>query len=144
MTVAALADYLDYDTNQSLMKDLRRLARYVIVEVGATGEIADVFGLAEFADAAIVVVEISSTRKTDATRCIGRLDRMRTIILGAAVLPAIRGSGKVAPSANLKRPEARRPKGAPARQAPEAHEEPPQPRTVAASSVTAGPKDQRD
>jgi capsular polysaccharide biosynthesis protein/Mrp family chromosome partitioning ATPase len=144
LTAAALTDHLDYDTNQSLMKDLRRLARYVVVEVRATGEVADVFSLAEFADAAIVVVEISSTRKTDAARCVGRLDRMRTIILGAAVLPAIRGSGKAAPSVDVKRPAARRPGDAAAPPAPETLREPPQPPKVAASSVTSGSEDQRD
>ncbi len=142
LTTAALVDHLDYDTNQSLMTDLRRLARYVIIEVRATGEVADAFGLAEFADAAIVVVEISSTRKADAARCVGRLDRMRTIILGSAVLPAIHRSGTTAPGLAPKRPVARRPEGA---VTPEAtRQEPPQPRKVAASSAAPRPGDQHD
>jgi hypothetical protein len=124
------------------MTDLRRLARYVIIEVRATGEVADAFGLAEFADAAIVVVEISSTRKTDAARCAGRLDRMRTIILGSAVIPAIRRSVTPPPIAAPKRPVARRPESGVTPEA--AREEPRRPRKVAASSAMPGPGDQHD
>jgi capsular polysaccharide biosynthesis protein/Mrp family chromosome partitioning ATPase len=142
LTTAALVDHLDYDTNQTLMTDLRRLARYVIIEVRATGEVADAFGLAEFADAAIVVVEISSTRKTDAARCVGRLDRMRTIILGSAVIPAIRRSITPPPIAAPKRPVVRRPESGVTPEA--AREEPRRPRKVAASSATPGPGDQHD
>jgi succinoglycan biosynthesis transport protein ExoP len=143
-TPAALADHLEYDTNQGLMADLRRLARYVIVEVRADGEVPDAFGLAEFADVAIVAVEISSTRKADVAGCVARLDRMRTLILGAAVLPAIRRPAKAAPGAAPKLPPARRPGAAAAPRAPlAAREEPSQPREVAASA-TPGPSDQHD
>jgi capsular polysaccharide biosynthesis protein/Mrp family chromosome partitioning ATPase len=142
---AALLEHLDYDTNQGLMKDLRRLARYVIIEVRATGEVADAFGLAEFADAAIVVVEISSTRKRDAARCVGRLDRMRTIILGGAVLPAIARPGKARPGPAAERPWLRDPHAAATSRGPRsAREEPSQRREVAASTATPGPRDQHD
>jgi capsular polysaccharide biosynthesis protein/Mrp family chromosome partitioning ATPase len=147
---AALVDHLDYDINQSLMTDLRRLARYVIVDVQATGRASDAFGLVEFADAAIVVVEISVTRKSDAAGCVGRLDRMRTITLGSAVLPAIRRPGKAGKSKAGKstapvRPPTGSADGAAAPQAPPtAHEEPPRSRKVVASSATPGPSDQRD
>lgn len=96
-TTSALAEQFGYDINQGLMTDLRRLARYVILEVRAAGEGAETFGLAEFADTALVVVEVSSSSKSDVANCLARLDRMRTGVMGTAVLPAVRRVGKTRP-----------------------------------------------
>lgn len=90
LKTASLVDKLDYDANERLMADLRRAARYVILAVPAAGEVTDTFGLTEFADAAIVVAEVPGARRADAANCLARLNRMRTIILGCAVLPPIR------------------------------------------------------
>jgi capsular polysaccharide biosynthesis protein/Mrp family chromosome partitioning ATPase len=145
---AALVDHLDYDINKSLMTDLRRLARYVIVEIQATGLASDAFGLVEFADAAVVVVETSVTRKTEAAACVGRLERLRTITLGGAVMPAVgkpgkagqdqAGQDKAGKSAGPGRALARDPDGAASPKPP-----PPSPK-VAAASAPPGPGDQRD
>ncbi len=140
-TTAALMDHLDYDANQNLMKDLRRLARYVIIELPATGEVVDTFALAEFADTVIVVVETSSTRKTDAARCVARLDRMRAVILGSAVLPRIRRPDKAVPA-----PEGfaeRDPAGlaTSVTRRPARDERRPAPREVATSSAMPGSMD---
>lgn len=90
INTAALASGFDYDTSRRVVGQLRNDARYVVIEGQAAGEGADTFTLAEFADAAVVVTELGTTKKDEAAECIGRLDRMRTTILGAAVMPAIR------------------------------------------------------
>ena len=77
-----------------VVADLRQDARFVIIEANAVGDEAETFTLAEFADAAIVAIEESSTRRGDAEDCLNRLDRLGTIALGAAVIPA---SGRAGP-----------------------------------------------
>jgi capsular polysaccharide biosynthesis protein/MinD-like ATPase involved in chromosome partitioning or flagellar assembly len=136
----ALVDHLDYDANENLMKDLRRLARYVVIEVPAAGEAVDTFALAEFADAAIVVVETSRTRKADTARCVARLDRMRTVILGSAVLPPTRRPGKDVPAPE-RFPERGLPGAATSVTRKPARDKPPEPREVAASSAMPGSMD---
>jgi capsular polysaccharide biosynthesis protein len=89
-TDTSLAEYhLQHDTAKALTSQLRRDARYVIIETQATEDGADTFALAEFADAALLTIEADHTRRDEATRCIRRLHRMRTPLLGAAVLPQI-------------------------------------------------------
>lgn len=84
---AALAE-LDYGDSQRLVADLRRVVKYVIIVAQAAGTGLDAFALAEFSDAALVVAETSGTRKGDVASCVARLDRLRTPVLGAAVLSA--------------------------------------------------------
>ena len=55
----------------------------------AGDEGADTFALAEFADGALLTVEVERARRDEAGVCIKRLHRMRVPVLGAAVLPAI-------------------------------------------------------
>jgi capsular polysaccharide biosynthesis protein/MinD-like ATPase involved in chromosome partitioning or flagellar assembly len=86
-TSAALSE-LDYGDSQRLVADLRRVVRYVIILAQAAGPGIDAFALAEFSDAALVVAETSGTTKTDVASCVARLDRLRTPVLGAAVLAA--------------------------------------------------------
>jgi capsular polysaccharide biosynthesis protein len=94
----SLAIYqLQHDKAQALTSQLRRDARYVIIEVQATEDGADTFALAEFADAAIVTVEIPRTTRTGAAECIRRLRQLRTPVLGAAVLSAISDRATVRP-----------------------------------------------
>jgi capsular polysaccharide biosynthesis protein/Mrp family chromosome partitioning ATPase len=99
VNTAALSSGLDYDSSRRLVGQLRKDARYVVIEGQAAGDGVDTFTLAEFADAAVVVTELGTTKKEEAADCIGRLDRMRTTILGAAVLPAVRlPRGTVSPA----------------------------------------------
>jgi hypothetical protein len=60
----------------------------VVIEANAMGSGADAFILAEFADAAIVAIEVARTRRRDAADCLRRLGRLHTTVLGAAVVPA--------------------------------------------------------
>ena len=78
---------LQHESCRRLISELRRDARYVIIEAQSVGEDAETFTLAEFADAALLAVEVGGTRRPDALDCVHRLDRLRTPVLGAAVLP---------------------------------------------------------
>jgi capsular polysaccharide biosynthesis protein/Mrp family chromosome partitioning ATPase len=87
----SLAEYnLQHDTAKALTSQLRRDARYVVVEAQATEDGADTFSLAEFADAAVLVVETQRTTRPEGDACIKRLVQMRTQLLGAAVLPPVK------------------------------------------------------
>jgi capsular polysaccharide biosynthesis protein/Mrp family chromosome partitioning ATPase len=88
-TTAAL-NHMQHDASRRLVAGLQRDARYVVIDAQATGEGADTFSLAEFADAALVVLELEKTLQSEASDSIRRLDRMHTAVLGAAVLPNIR------------------------------------------------------
>ncbi|HEY3734179.1 MAG TPA: Wzz/FepE/Etk N-terminal domain-containing protein [Streptosporangiaceae bacterium] len=94
----SLAVYnLQHDRTQALTSQLRRDARYVIIDAQATDDGADTFALAEFADAALIAVEIPRTTRDDAAECIRRLRQLRTPVLGSAVLSAISSRVSVRP-----------------------------------------------
>jgi capsular polysaccharide biosynthesis protein len=82
---------LQYEASRRLLSELRRDYRYVIVEVQSVGEDSSAFALAEFADAAVMAVETTLTTRPGAADCLQRLDRLRTSVLGAVVLPAQAG-----------------------------------------------------
>jgi hypothetical protein len=88
---------LQHDTAKALTSQLRRDARYVIIEAQATEDGADSFALAEFADAALLATETGRTRHDEAAACIRRLHWMRTPLLGATVLPPISSRTSVRP-----------------------------------------------
>jgi len=79
---------LKYETSRKLLSDLRHQYGYVIVEAQSVGEDSSAFALAEFADAAVMGVETALTTRPAAAECLQRLDRLRTSVLGAVVLPA--------------------------------------------------------
>ena len=81
--------HLQHDTGRALTSQLRRDARYVIIEAQAADDGADTFALGEFADAAVVTIEVARSTKSEATDCVRRLRQLRTPVLGAAVLPAL-------------------------------------------------------
>jgi Mrp family chromosome partitioning ATPase len=81
--------HLQHDTARALMAQLRQDVGYVVIEAQATDEGADTFGLGEFADAALVVAETSRTTRPEISDCARRLARLRTLVLGAAVAPAL-------------------------------------------------------
>ena len=84
--------HLQHDTARALTSQLRRDARYVIIEAQAADDGADTFALGEFADAAVVTIEVARSTKSDATECVRRLRQLRTPVLGAAILPALAGA----------------------------------------------------
>jgi len=81
--------HLQHDTGRALTSQLRRDARYVIIEAQAADDGADTFALGEFADAAVVTIEVARTTQDEAADCVRRLRQLRTPVLGAAVLPAL-------------------------------------------------------
>jgi capsular polysaccharide biosynthesis protein len=81
--------HLQHDTARALTSQLRRDARYVIIEAQSADDGADTFALGEFADAALVTVEVNRSTKTEALDCVRRLRQLRTPVLGATVLPAL-------------------------------------------------------
>jgi capsular polysaccharide biosynthesis protein/Mrp family chromosome partitioning ATPase len=81
--------HLQHDTGRALTSQLRRDARYVVIEAQAADDGADTFALGEFADAAVVTIEVARTTKDEASDCVRRLRQLRTPVLGAAVLPAL-------------------------------------------------------
>jgi capsular polysaccharide biosynthesis protein/Mrp family chromosome partitioning ATPase len=89
MDISGALRHLQHEATKRLVSDLRKDARYVIIEAQSVGEDADAFSLSEFADAALLAVEISGTMRPDALNCIHRLDRLRIPVLGAAVVPAL-------------------------------------------------------
>jgi capsular polysaccharide biosynthesis protein/Mrp family chromosome partitioning ATPase len=91
------AAYMQHDRAKSLIAQLRRDARFVIIEAQASDEGADTFAFAEFADAAVIVVEMDRTTRDEALDCVRRLERLRTTVIGVAVLPAIGRRIKVRP-----------------------------------------------
>ena len=94
----SLAEYsMQHDTARALTTQLRRGARFVVIEAQTTADGADTLALAEFADAAVLTVEVQRTTKTQVEASIKRLRQMRTPLLGAAVLPPIRPGVTVLP-----------------------------------------------
>ena len=81
--------HLQHDTARALTSQLRRDARYVIIEAQAADDGADTFALGEFADAALVTIEVDRSTKSDALECTRRLRQLRTPVLGTAMLPAL-------------------------------------------------------
>lgn len=70
-----------------LFSDLRRSTPIVIIEGPSASENSDTLELAEFADAALVVVQAGKTRWPEAGNCIRHLGRLRTMVLGAVLIP---------------------------------------------------------
>jgi uncharacterized protein involved in exopolysaccharide biosynthesis len=94
----SLTDYqLQYDTARALTSQLRRDARFVVIEAQAGDDAADNLALAECADAAVLTVEVEHVTHEEATDCITRLQRIRVSLLGAAALPVISDRHAVRP-----------------------------------------------
>jgi capsular polysaccharide biosynthesis protein len=101
----AMTDYqLQYDTARVLTAQLRRDVRYVVIEAQAGDDGADTFALAEFADTALLTIEIERVPRDEARTCVRRLQRMRVPLLGAAALPAIGERYTVRPVQGPSRP----------------------------------------
>jgi len=88
-----------------VISDLLGDARYVVIEVQSVGDNSDTFGLANYAEAAIIAVESGRSRPRDISDCTMRIERLGASVLGTAIVPA----GPAAPA-----PKARREPLAPA------------------------------
>jgi capsular polysaccharide biosynthesis protein len=84
----------DLDARRRLKTDLRSEARYVIVETPLTIGSSDAFTLTEFAGAAIIVIETSTTKRSDAKAWLRRLERLRIPVLGAVAVPRLAGAAR--------------------------------------------------
>jgi hypothetical protein len=94
----SLTDYqLQYDTARALTSQLRRDARFVVIEAQAGDDAADNLALAECADAAVLTVEVEHATREEAADGIRRLQRIRVSLLGAAALPPISDRHAVRP-----------------------------------------------
>ncbi len=82
------------DKVSALMQYLRREVRYVVIDVPPPGTDTCPFSLVEFADGAIVVIRARVSRPDDLTDCTERLERMRTKVLAAIVLPPGAATGR--------------------------------------------------
>jgi hypothetical protein len=82
---------------RALTSQLRRDARYVIIEAQAAEGGADTFAFAEFADAALVVAESNRTTRDQVADCVRRLEGMRAPVLGVVLAPALGMRVKVRP-----------------------------------------------
>ena len=69
-----------------LISDALDDARYVVIEVQSLGEDSDSFGLSQFAEVAILAVQIERSRPADITDCVLRLGRLGTPVLGTAIV----------------------------------------------------------
>jgi capsular polysaccharide biosynthesis protein len=96
MDAAALVSDFQHDVTHQLISELRRSAPVVIIEV--PGADSDAFPLAQFVDAALMVAETGKSTWPDAEDCVQRLDRLRTMVLGAVLVP---------PAGRLPQPPAR-------------------------------------
>ncbi len=94
LDAAGAVDDMQYDKVQRIMRDLRREVRYVVIDVPSPGIDADTFSVAEFADAAILTLHAGTARATDINDCLQRLERLRTAVLAAVLLPSERKSGR--------------------------------------------------
>ncbi|HEY3954323.1 MAG TPA: Wzz/FepE/Etk N-terminal domain-containing protein [Streptosporangiaceae bacterium] len=96
---ASLVDYfMEHDRVRDLVSQLRRDARYVIIEAQAAEDGADTFAFAEFADAAVVTVEAAGTTSTEAGECVRRLRHLRVPVLGVAVIARTGRGARVRPA----------------------------------------------
>jgi len=91
------AYYIQHDVARALTSQLRRDARYVIIEAQAAEGGADTFAFAEFADAALVVAESKRTTRAEVADCVRRLEGLRAPVLGVVLQPALGRSVKVRP-----------------------------------------------
>jgi Mrp family chromosome partitioning ATPase/capsular polysaccharide biosynthesis protein len=77
-----------HDRVQRLMRELRSQVRYVVIEVPPPALDVDTFSVAEFADGAILTIHSGATRPAEVTDCVQRLERMRSTVLAAVLVPA--------------------------------------------------------
>lgn len=115
-----------HDATRELISELRRSFPFVIIEAQAAGEGGDTFALAEFADAALIAVEVGKARRPEVADCLRRLDRLRTTVLGAVLIPPFSAPGRSKASRQAESAEQR---PTPAERRPRTAERRPEPGT---------------
>lgn len=78
-----------FDAVRNLVSRLREESRYVIIEAEGGEGSTDAFAFAEFADAAVIVLEASRTVKAEAMACARRLDQVHTMLLGSVLVSPV-------------------------------------------------------
>ena len=111
--------YIEHDQAHAVIAQLRKDARYVVIEAQGVDDVADMFAFAEFADAAMIVVETPRTHREEAAECARRVQRLGAPVVGVAVLPSLGKRVRVRPP----RPAQLQPAGAGGRAAAAEHKE---------------------
>jgi capsular polysaccharide biosynthesis protein/Mrp family chromosome partitioning ATPase len=75
-----------HEARRAALAELRSDARYVVVEMPDLGRSAETLVFLEYAQAAIIVIERSSTKRADVEAWLRRLERLRIDVLGAVVV----------------------------------------------------------
>jgi uncharacterized protein involved in exopolysaccharide biosynthesis/Mrp family chromosome partitioning ATPase len=91
------ASDIQHDMAQALTSQLRKDARYVIIEAQGAEDGADTLAFAEFADAALIATEVPRTTQAEAADCVRRLQLLRTPVIGTVLLPALGTRVRVRP-----------------------------------------------
>jgi capsular polysaccharide biosynthesis protein/Mrp family chromosome partitioning ATPase len=89
--------HLRHDTVHALISQLHRHARYVVIELPEPEDGSDALVFAEFSDAALITVEPGRATRDEAAEVSRRLRRLRTTVLGAALVSVPRGRVTVRP-----------------------------------------------
>jgi capsular polysaccharide biosynthesis protein/Mrp family chromosome partitioning ATPase len=92
LATQADSEDLRQDAVESLLASLRTMARWIVVEAPSLTAGPDAYTLAQAADAAVLVVEVPRATSDQVLDSIHHLDQMGAGVLGAAVLPALKGS----------------------------------------------------
>ena len=87
-----------HDAVDGLLAQLRSSARYVVVETGLVPQEPDAYSFAGLADAVILVIEESRTRRSAAIECLRRLEGLGTVVLCAAIASPFADDGRSAPA----------------------------------------------
>ncbi len=77
---------LGHDAVRRVLSELRSTARYVVIETALGPESPHAYSVAALADAAILVIETSETKRSEAIECLHRLDRLATVVLCAVMV----------------------------------------------------------
>jgi capsular polysaccharide biosynthesis protein len=90
LVLAADLHDLHHAQARRLAGQLRNSADYAVIQTSVQGTGPDSLALAEYCGAALLTVEISSTKRLDIEDSIRRLNRLGTSVVGLAVLPRLR------------------------------------------------------
>ncbi|MDA8321045.1 MAG: Wzz/FepE/Etk N-terminal domain-containing protein [Actinomycetota bacterium] len=85
-----------HDRLTDVMASLRDQSRFVVLEVQSVGDEASEFGIAEFADAAIVTARVGTSKVADVADCLRRLHLVRTSPFGVVLMPRAGRAGRSA------------------------------------------------
>jgi hypothetical protein len=88
---ATAAGLMQSQRLRDTLEALRRQAGYIVIEAPSTSSSADAQSLASLADAAILAVELRRARRPALLDAAEQLRRVGTPLLGAVVLPRLRG-----------------------------------------------------